>query len=135
MGLVLLAGCAAPTGVAPPASPPAANLELRIVEVIERADLDGLSYAKVHVGGEPRGQTEIAPRSREKRWSGRVAPGNHPVRVELWVLPGTADWRRLPDDAQPRERFVRVEEGSRSVYSLRRHPSGRYDYEVTREAL
>lgn len=135
---LLAAACAAPGARAPgqaPSIPSTAgpmNLEVRVTEVIERADLDGLAYAKVFVGGEERGQTNIAPRSQLKRWEGRVDPRNLPLRLELWVLPGTGDWQRLADDAQPRERFVRVEAGARSVVELRRHPSGRYDFEVRR---
>lgn len=137
-----LAGCAASTpapspagagAVAAPTPVPGANLEVRVSEVVERADLDALSYAKVYVDGELKGQTNIAPRSQDKSWQGVVPPGNHPVRAEMWDLPGTGDWQKPPDDAQPRERFVRVEAGGRAILAIRRHPGGRYDFDVTRQ--
>ncbi|MBI4347887.1 MAG: hypothetical protein HY553_13605 [Elusimicrobia bacterium] len=140
--LLLLAACAGtrpaipPTPAAPPPAPEAPhNFEVRVTEVVERADLDGLSYADVFIDGAAAGRTNIAPRSQEKRWSGRVEAGNRPVRVEIWVLPGTGEWSRLPDAQQPRERFVRLEGPSRAVLVLRRHPSGSYDFGVTRQAL
>ena len=119
---------------APPAAAPAAppNLEVLLSEVIERADEDGLSYAKVFIDGAPAGRTDTAPRSREKRWEGRVEPGNHPVRLELWVLPDLGEWRLLPDGAQPRERFVRIAEGETARLGVRRDAGGRYDFTVGR---
>ncbi|MBI5202969.1 MAG: hypothetical protein HY925_15365 [Elusimicrobia bacterium] len=140
--LLLLSACAAPKPAsqpAPPAppSPPAAppNLEVRVSEVIQRADLDGLSYAEVFLDGAPAGRTDVAPRSKEKRWSAALPPKNYAVRLELWLLPGTGEWTRLPDDRQPRERFVRAEAATRAVLLLRRHPSGRYDFDVSKQPL
>lgn len=123
---------AGPPASAAKAGPPA-NLELRVREVVERPELDGLSYARVFVAGEEKGRTDTGPRSGTKRWEGRLEPGNHPVRLELWVLPGLGEWERLPDPAQPRERFVRIEAGSKAVVELRRHPGGRYEFVVSRE--
>lgn len=100
--------------------------------MIERPELDGLSYAVVFVAGREAGRTAAAPRSRAKSWEGNVEPGNRPLRVEVWVLPGLGEWERLGDDEQPRERFVRVEAGARTLVELRRRPSGRYDIQVNR---
>lgn len=140
LSVFLLLGCATPRPASPPPAPPAPppvasppNLEIRVSEVIERADLDGLSYAAVFIDGVAAGQTNIAARSQEKAWSAAVEPMNHAVRVELWILPGTGEWSRLEDEQQPRERFVRAEGGTRAILVLRRHPSGRYDFDVTRE--
>ncbi|MBI4424526.1 MAG: hypothetical protein HY554_12400 [Elusimicrobia bacterium] len=107
---------------------------MRLREVIQRADQDGLSYAKVFVDGVALGQTSTGARSQEKSWAGRVEPGNHPVRLELWVLPGLGAWERLADAEQPRERFVRVEAASRTrVQVLRRAGEGGYDFSVARD--
>ncbi|MCX5789302.1 MAG: hypothetical protein NTX64_12465 [Elusimicrobia bacterium] len=132
--MLCLAACAGPRpahGPAPPSGPPP-NLEVSLSEVIERADQDGLSYAKVFVDGQPAGQTDTGPRSHEKRWEGRVEPGNHPVRLELWVLRDLGDWTRLSDEDQPRERFVRVEGEGKARLELRRTASGRYDFTAGR---
>ena len=64
--------------------------------------------------------------------------GNQPVRLEQWILPGVGEWIRLDGALQPRERFVRVEDGAivrldlrfadgeaANTLSVSREPSGR----------
>ena len=138
----LLAGCAgappAPIVLPPPPPPPlAANLEVTVEEAVGSSEADGYAYARVFVGGRELGQTEAGPRSAPKRWSGRLEPGNHPLRLEYWTLPGVGEWERLPADWQPRERFVRVEAGKRTRMRLRFTDGGRRHQPpaMTREEL
>lgn len=107
---------------APPAQlplAPDANFEVVIHEAVERPDEEGTAYAQVFIDGTLLGQTPAGPKSTEKSWRGPVAPGNRLLRLEYWVLPGLGSWERLPDDHQPRERFVRVEDGHRIKVSVR----------------
>lgn len=137
--LLILAGCAGPATkpAAPPdALPPAANLEVVVHEVVAKAEEEGTGQAKVFIDGQPAGETETGPRSKEKSWTGSAVPGNRLVRVEYWILEGLGSWARLPDDQQPRERFVRVEAGSRTRVALRFFDRARQNsISVSRQAL
>ncbi len=135
--LILAAACAAPhpravTSVAPvaaspepPAPPPPPppvenpNFELTVSEVVQNPGDDGVSYTKVFVDGAEAGETEVGRKSQTRTLSLKLTPGNHPIRLEQWVLPPVGEWTRLPDDEQPRERFVRVEDGQISRLELR----------------
>lgn len=125
-GLLLAAvlltwGCkgSRPEAPAPPPLTPEANLEVVIHEAVERPDEEGTAYAQVFIDGTLLGQTPAGPKSTEKIWRGHVAPGNRLLRLEYWVLPGLGSWERLPDDRQPRERFVRVENGHKTAVQVR----------------
>ena len=80
---------------------------------------DGVSYTKVFVDGHEAGRTAIGRKSEERRLKLKLPPGNQPIRLEQWVLPAVGDWTRLDDAQQPRERFVRVEDGTIARLELR----------------
>lgn len=130
-----LSGCAAPSKTpAPPAL--AANFAIAVDEVVERAEDEGTSYAKIFVDGELAGQTAPGPRSQEKSWEGRLASGNRLIRVEYWILPGLGQWEKLPDEFQPRERFFRFEEASKTRLKVKFSEKGRRSaIEAAREPL
>lgn len=118
-----LLGCAAPPPA--PAPAPAANFAVVVDEAVEKAEDEGTAYAKVFVDGAIAGQTSTGPRSQEKHWETRLAPGNRLIRVEYWVLPGLGAWEKLPDDFQPRERFFRIEERLKTKLTVRFSEKGR----------
>jgi len=121
-----------PPRAALPSAPP--NFELSSYEVVEKEESDALAMVRVFVGGSLAGQTETAPLSKEKRWTGRLQPGNRPLRFERWVLRGTGPWAKAEDDFQPRERFYRIDDRSLIVVQLKFFDSGRqYVIQTTRE--
>ncbi len=138
-----LAACAPPQVVAPrtaglqtqkPDEIP--NLEVVVFEVVDSAEEDGVSFTAVSVDGVPSGKTTAGPRSSEKIWSARVAPGNHLLRMEHWSVGPEGEATRLNDDLQPRERFVRVDAATKSRVSLRVSDQGRrQEQTLTREKL
>ncbi len=105
--------------------PEDADFVLAVVDAIASSEEDVLSQAKVFMDGKPLGETHIGPKSAEKRWGMRLEPGNHLFRFEQWVFTAPASWGPLDSAWQPRERFVRIEEGSRAVLSLRFSEGGR----------
>jgi hypothetical protein len=106
-----------------------------VEEAVGTPETDAMAYARVFLDGQEAGQTPVARRSDPKTWSARVAPGNHPLRVEYWTLPGAGDWEKLPDYRQPRERFVRVEPGTITRVKLRFAQGAKsYGLQVSREA-
>jgi hypothetical protein len=127
--LALWTACAPRPVVAPkqPDQPPPVpavevvnpNFELVVSEVVPNADDEGVSYTKIFVDGKEAGQTPVGPRSQERRFQLSLPTGNQPVRLEHWHLPSVGEWTRLPDARQPRERFVRVEDGSIARLTLR----------------
>lgn len=120
--LLLPAACAAPRRAAAPApSAPRApepaevkdpNFILVVDESVPNPDDDGVSFTKVFVDGKEAGKTAVGRKSEERTLKLKLPPGNAPVRLEHWVLPGVGEWTRVDDALQPRERFVRVEDGS-----------------------
>jgi hypothetical protein len=137
LALALLAACGGPGASErldrpplPPAPPPPpvvekANFELVVAEVVPTAEDEGVSQTALFVEGAPAGRTEAGPRSAERRLRLRLPPGNHLIRLEHWELPPVGEWTRLPDSRQPRERFVRVEDGALSRLTLRYDAEGR----------
>ncbi|HBL16200.1 MAG: hypothetical protein A2X36_11460 [Elusimicrobia bacterium GWA2_69_24] len=104
----------------PPVPVPAdANLVLSVSEAISGSEEDVLSQTRVFIDGAAAGETHIGPKSAEKRWGLKLAPGNHLFRFEQWVFLPPLSWAPLGADWQPRERFIRVEGASRTVISLR----------------
>ena len=137
-----LAGCAAPKPTYPPppfAAAPAPepkrpNFELTVTESVPSPDEDGLSFTRVIVDGVDKGQTPVGRKSQERTFSLQLSTGNMPVRLEQWALLG-ADWQRLDDSRQPRERFVRIEPGT--VAKLKLHFAEReasHSLSVTRQS-
>lgn len=95
------------------------NFLLVVDETVPNPDDDGISYTKVFVDGQEAGKTAVGRKADEKTLKLKLAAGNRLVRLEQWVLPGVGEWRRLDDALQPRERFVRVEDGSIARLELR----------------
>lgn len=110
----------------PPVPVPAdADFILAVADSIASSEEDLLSQTKVFMDGKPIGETHVGPKSEEKRWGMRLEPGNHLFRFEQWVFTPPAVWGPLDPAWQPRERFIRIEEGSRAVLTLRFSEGGR----------
>ena len=137
--LLLLAGGCAPTrqrsAAVPTAAPPDPNASVAVYEVVEKPEDEAAAFLKVYVDGELAGQTATGPKSQEKSWNGRLAPGNRLFKLEYWTLAGLSDWKRLEDDFQPRERFIRLEEGAKTKILIKFFDQGRKNAVTTaREA-
>jgi hypothetical protein len=135
--LILASACAAParrsvtsippvvsSAPEPPPPPPPPkvenpNFELVVSEVVQNPSDDGVSYTKVFVDGAEAGKTGVGRKSQTRTLPLRLPAGNHPVRLEQWILPPVGEWTRLPDDQQPRVRFVRVVDGQIARVELR----------------
>lgn len=125
---VLFAACAARGGAGPTTSsvsevpkrprfeaPPEVkdpNFILSVSETVPNPDDDGISYTKVFVDGKEAGKTGVGRKADEHTLKLKLPPGNQPIRLEHWVLPGVGEWTRVDDASQPRERFVRIEDGT-----------------------
>lgn len=116
---------AAPEPAPEPVAAEDMNFELVVNEVVASAEDEGVSQTALFVEGAPAGRTEVGPRSAERRLRLRLPPGNHLIRLEHWELPPVGEWTRLPEARQPRERFVRVEDGALSRLTLRYDAKGR----------
>ncbi len=119
-----LAGCAstAPSGRSRrevPSEVKDPNFILVVAETVPNPDDDATSYTKVFVDGKEAGRTEVGRRAEERTLKLKLPPGNQPIRLEHWVLPGVGEWTRLDDSQQPRERFVRIEDGVVARLELR----------------
>lgn len=130
-----LAACVGPSGPRPasttatvparpatPTPPPEVkdpNFILVVSETVPNPDDDGISYTKVFVDGKEAGHTAVGRKAEERTLKLKLPVGNQPVRLEHWVLPGVGEWTRLDDSLQPRERFVRVEDGTIARVTLR----------------
>lgn len=110
------------------------DFELVVVESVPNADEEGVSYTKVFVDGKEAGKTPVGPRSQEKRVRLKLPSGNQPVRLEHWFLPPVGEWTMLDAARQPRERFVRVEDGTIARLTLRYGPDGAPSLQLAREA-
>ena len=104
-----------PAPVRAPQEPPAVkdpNFVLVVVESVPNPEGDGISHTKAFVDGKEAGKTDVGRKSEPRTLKLRLPPGNVPVRLEQWTLPDVGEWARLDDALQPRERFVRVEDGT-----------------------
>ena len=130
LAAALLAACAAPNdrtasrvGEPPPRTAVAAvkdpNFILIVAETVPGTDVDGVSYTKVFVDGREMGKTEVGRKSETRALPLKLSAGNQPVRLEHWILPASGEWTRLDDAFQPRERFVRIEDGTIARLELR----------------
>lgn len=88
------------------------NFVLVVSETVPNPDDDGISYTKVFVDGQEAGKTAVGRKADARALKLKLPPGNRPIRLEHWILPGVGEWTRLDDALQPRERFVRVEDGT-----------------------
>lgn len=108
------------------------NFDLTVREVVATPEEDTEVYAEVFVDGKPAGQTESGRRSQEKRWAAELEEGNRLMRFEVWDSSVTA--LRWPEDRQPRERFIRVEQGKKTKVELRFFDQGRqYELGISQE--
>jgi len=135
LAALIAAACVAPRQAEFPKSlpppPPVAivevkdpNFEIIVVEAVPNADDEGVSFTKIFVDNKEAGKTAVGPRSQEKHARLKLPAGNQPVRLEHWFLPPIGEWTRLPEALQPRERFVRIEEGTIARLTLRYGPDG-----------
>ena len=118
--VVLFAACAGPrrsNAPAPEVKDP--NLILVVSEAVAAPDEDGVSLTKVFVDGKEAGETAVGPKSVERTLKLKLPVGNQPIRLEQWTLPDVGEWTRLDDSLQPRERFVRIEDGDAARLELR----------------
>ena len=136
--LLLLGACAGPRKKAGPAGPSAPlpvpeplrapqepaevkdpNFILVVSESVPNPDDDGISFTKIFVDGQEAGKTAVGRKSEERELKLKLPDGNRALRLEHWVLPGVGEWTRVDDALQPRERFVRIEDGSIARVELR----------------
>lgn len=122
-GRAAVVGSPAPSADAAPrpAAPPEVkdpNFVLVVNEVVPNPDDDGVSFTKVFVDGAEAGKTAVGKRSESRALKLKLPAGNRPVRLEQWVLPAVGEWSKLPDGQQPRERFVRIEDGTIATLEL-----------------
>jgi|CXWL01.1.fsa_nt_gi hypothetical protein len=110
------------------------NFEVIVIETVPNADDEGVSFTKVFVDGKESGKTAVGPRSQEKHARLKLSAGNQPVRLEHWFLPFIGEWTPMPEALQPRERFVRIEEGTIARLTLRYGPGGPPTLSISREA-
>lgn len=109
------------------------NFEAVVVEAVPNADEEGVSFTMIFVDGKDVGKTTVGPRSQEKRVRLKLPAGNQPIRLEHWFLPPVGEWTLVPERLQPRERFVRIEEGTIARLTLRYDPAGRPSLALSRE--
>jgi hypothetical protein len=145
LAVLIAAACAGPHKAEShkplPPSPPVTvvevkdpNFEAIVVEAVPNADDEGVSFTKIFVDGKESGKTAVGPRSQEKRVRLKLPVGNQPVRLEHWLLPPVGEWTLMPEALQPRERFVRIEEGLIARLTLRYGPGGPPAISISREA-
>lgn len=146
LAVLLLAACGGarradfPEPAAPP--PPVTVIEVKdpnfeavVIEAVPNAEDEGVSFTKIFIDGLEMGKTSVGPRSQEKRARLKLPAGNQPVRLEHWLLPPIGEWTRLPEALQPRERFVRIENGTIARLTLRYGPDGIPSLALSREAV
>lgn len=140
--VLITAACVGPRQAEPPKPPPLVatveakdpNFEVIVIEAVPNADDEGVSFTKVFVDGKEAGKTGVGPRSQEKHARLKLAAGNQPIRLEHWFLPPIGEWTRLSEPLQPRERFVRIEDGTIARLALRYGPDGAPSLTLNREA-
>ncbi|OGR94357.1 MAG: hypothetical protein A2V88_17120 [Elusimicrobia bacterium RBG_16_66_12] len=95
------------------------NFVLVVTESVPDPDDDGVSFTKVFMDGREAGRTGVGRKSEERALKLKLPAGNQPLRLEHWVLPSVGEWTRLDDALQPRERFVRIQDGTIARLQLR----------------
>ena len=116
-----------------PSGPPA-NFEFGAYEVVETASEDIREFVVVFIGGQEKGRTEMAPKSKLKSWQAELSAGNYPMRFEVWDSTDGVSGARRPDDLQPRERFIRIEPGKKTSVVLKFYDKSRQNFlYITRE--
>lgn len=152
LAVALLAGCAhggvqrqvTPlVGPPPQPIPPAEakpvytnNFVLTVSEAVADSSQDLPSQTRVYVDGKLAGQTDVSPKSHDKSWGAALPDGNHLFRFEQWVLPAIGEWAPLADQWQPRQRFIRIEPGQRTLVTLKFSANERrYGLQIARDPL
>ena len=116
--------------------PPMATFEFTGSESVASADADQPAFFKVYIDGKEAGQTAIAPKSKDKKWGAVLPFGNHLFRFQAWVLPLPGEWTQMAEGWQPPERFIRVEEGLKTLVTIKLYDGGRrHTLQVNREPL
>lgn len=145
LAVLIAASCVGPRQAEFPGTPPPPplvavvevkdpNFEAVVIEAVPNADDEGVSFTKIFVDGKESGKTAVGPRSQEKHVRLKLPAGNLPVRLEHWFLPPVGEWTLMPEALQPRERFVRIEEGTIARLTLRYGPGGPPAISISREA-
>ncbi|HEX4047571.1 MAG TPA: hypothetical protein VH309_07045 [Elusimicrobiota bacterium] len=120
---VASASAAASAGVHPiPPAPPEVkdpNFILVVSESVPNPGDDGISFTKVFVDGKEAGATAVGRKSDDRALKLKLPAGNDLIRLEQWSLPGVGDWNPVEKPLQPRERFVRIEDGTIARLELR----------------
>ncbi len=136
---LLAAGCMHQRVVPPSASTgpkPDSNFILTVYEVVETPEEDVLSYTRVYIDGHLAGQTTAGPKSSHKNWETKLEIGNHLVHLERWAAVGSIEPVKLSEEFQPRERFIRVETGKRTMVWIKFFDRGRKHIpKIIRESL
>jgi len=120
-----------------PQPPIAADADFLLIvsEAVGGPDEDLGSYTKVFVDGKLLGQTQMAPKSVDKKWGMYLQPGNHLFRFEKWDETKVGPWTALDEQWQQAERFIRIEPGTRAVARLKFYDGGRgHALAITRES-
>lgn len=103
-----------------------ANFQLRVEEVVLDAASDAESYTVAYIDGNEAGRTNAGLRVHIKKLNLKLPPGNRLLRMEHFVA-------GQPAPRQPRERFVRVEDGFVTRAYLRFPADGEPQLIVQRE--
>lgn len=140
----LTAGCGArqspvprsPVPLSPPAPAPAANVVVEVQEIVSSRESESFSATWVYVAGKLAGKTNRGLKSELKIWSGRLPPGNYPLRFERWILEGDDTWRPAKTAHQPPERFIRMERNILTRIQIRYYEGGhRHSVTIERSPL
>jgi hypothetical protein len=122
--------------VQPVVIPPTANYLFVGSEAVASADQDEAAFFKIYIDNREAGQTDIAPKSKEKKWGAVLPVGNHLFRFQAWVLPTPGEWTPMASGWQPPERFIRVEPGLKTVTTLKLYDGGRrHSLQIERQPL
>jgi hypothetical protein len=136
--LQLIVACASQQSTQKKNSPDASrpsNFAIVVNEVIEKPVDDVLARTDIFADGQPIGQTNSGPKSYKKNWEGYLAPGNHLIHCEGWILEGVEHWIKDEKKA-PWERFVRIDEDKKATLELRYSNAGETSsYNISRTPL
>lgn len=132
--LLALVGCRGPTVKIQAPGPPSIIVE--VYEVVTSREKEAITCTWIYAGGRLAGKTTAALKSVKKRWEGRLEAGNHPLRFQRWRLVDDHTWMPDRGERQPRERFVRVQEGLQTLVRIKYYDGGRkHDIQIERTPI